>query len=626
LGERIQIMRRRFAGLAALTAITTVWALAAGDAWADSSHGATTLRNGSAPVRIIPQPQQLTWKSGGFLVNSNTKIVMNTHPDVKDTNTANLLRRKVWDMTGQLLRIVPGGAGAPTKNVIAIGDPAKNTAVASIIASWPGASGKASKTEGYVLGVKNTSIVIRGFDRPGTFWGLQTLIQLLEHYGKSRIAGLFSYDYPDRAWRGLYFRVRYKFDVEFTKQVISEIAARYKMNTLVFDISYGTIWKSHPELYTGDPAIASRMSDVAPLPGYCRQYFIEPIPYCSSWVHAWEWITSGTLNGNLREDRNAVDPDPAGETLCPRNPTNVKLVHDLWNELIGVFHPKYLHTGWDEISHLSASSCPYCAGQNPATSFSKFLWNDYNYLHARGITPLMWADMLIASQNGSTWNTSGVVSTMPKGTIVDDWEYGKITDHPELATFTANGVRSLGAPYGVYAPGISNIYHWGQNVHNYNTLGLVAFNKWQPSGRQGVRFSELAMWPYVAAWSWYPGNPNYTPTPFDGTTEVKAQLAPDAPRNLAASLVSGGVRLTWGNPPETELQGTWICYRTDHFPTDPLDGIFAGDVSGLPNASMSFTHTTVPQGVTIYYAAFSHDSVRHFSPVTTATVNNRSPM
>ena len=566
-------------------------------------------------VNIIPKPQHLAAKPGGFLIKADTRIVMNAKPSARDTATATLLRRKVWDMTGQLLKIVKSGPKVSTKNVIAIGDPAKNKVLASIVASWPEAKGKASKSEGYLLGIRDSSIVIRGFDQAGTFYGCQTLIQIMEYYGHRKIAGLFCYDYPYAKWRGMYFRVRGKFDVPFTKQIISEIVARYKLNTMIFDVSYGTIWKSHPELYQEDPSQASRMSDVAPLPDHCRQYFIEPIPYCSSWVHAWEWITAGKLNPELRENPTGADHDPEGETLCPRNPVAQKLVHDLWNELIDVFRPKYLHTGWDEISHLCSKTCPYCKGKNPAASLSEFLWSDYNYLHARGIRPIMWADMLIETQNGKKWKTYDAVGTMPKETIVHDWSYGSITDYPELATFTANGLKSLGAPYGVYKPGIANIYHWGLNVKKYNALGLVAFNKWRPGFRSNPTLTELSMWPYYAEWGWSPGGRSYDPAPFDGTTEVKAQLAPDVPTNLTASAATGGVHITWTNPPEAELQGTWICYRTDRYPTDPIDGKLAGDVRGAPKASMSFTHKGAPRGVTVYYAAFSHDAVRHFSPV-----------
>ncbi|MDO8683538.1 MAG: hypothetical protein Q7N50_08660 [Armatimonadota bacterium] len=99
-----------------------------------------------AQIVIIPEPYDMQWKTGtGFLVNSSTQIVINTSPDAKDTLTANQLQRKVWDITGFLPQIVEGGAGAPTSNVIAIGEPSRNTAVSSIIATWSEATGNTQR-------------------------------------------------------------------------------------------------------------------------------------------------------------------------------------------------------------------------------------------------------------------------------------------------------------------------------------------------------------------------------------------------------------------------------------------------------------------------------------------------
>ena len=54
-----------------------------------------------AQIKIIPEPQQLDLKSGtGFTINANTKIVINSEPNERDTFTANQLRRKVRDITG----------------------------------------------------------------------------------------------------------------------------------------------------------------------------------------------------------------------------------------------------------------------------------------------------------------------------------------------------------------------------------------------------------------------------------------------------------------------------------------------------------------------------------------------
>jgi hypothetical protein len=107
---------------------------------------------------------------------------------------------------------------------------------------------------------------------------------------------------------------------------------------------------------------------------------------------------------------------------------------------------------------------------------------------------------------------------------------------------------------------------------------------------------------------------------------VRQQVPPDPATSLTASVVGGNVDLDWTNPPDSTFQATYIVYRTDRFPIDPLDGILVADVPGSPSVAGTYLHTTAPLGATIYYAAFAHDAVRHFSPVVTATVNNGSPL
>ncbi|MDO8685032.1 MAG: glycoside hydrolase family 20 zincin-like fold domain-containing protein [Armatimonadota bacterium] len=596
--------------------------------------------NVAVSPRIIPEPQQITWKPGtGFLIDENTRIVMNTSPNDNDTFTANQLRRKVWDMTGYLPDIIEGGAGAPTTNVIAIGDPARNTAVASIIATWPEATGLASKSEGYILGVKESSIVIRGFDQSGTFYGCQTLIQLLENFGTARISPLFCYDYPDLAMRGTMVRAWDYVDSVFLKEVISEVMARHKLNVLQIDMGMRVLWPSHPELYYGMPPEdqspnPTTIQMMAPIADFAKQHFMDVVPAGPSWSHADGMITMSTMNTLLRENRSEADPSPDLETLCHRNPAAQQIMHDLWNDMITWFNPNYIHAGWDEISAIGHSSCPYCAGVSKTTLFKEFLTSDRDWMAARGIQMIMWADMLRPDMNGgSPWNLSQVAATMPKDIILEDWEYTHLPQHDNEASvqrWNSYGIPSLASPYGGYTPFEYNIYRWASLAEQYDTRGLVAFNKFRCGSKQGV-FNNVNQWMEVGnmifygEWSWTANTPTYTPLPYDGETTLRGIISPDKPSGFIASLNGSAVNLNWTNPPDSTFQYTWIIYRTDRFPTDPTDGVFVAEVAGAPNSSGFFSHASAPMGATIYYAAFSHDGVRHFSPIVTASVANGSP-
>lgn len=78
------------------------------------------------------------------------------------------------------------------------------------------------------------------------------------------------------------------------------------------------------------------------------------------------------------------------------------------------------------------------------------------------------------------------------------------------------------------------------------------------------------------------------------------------------------VRLSWTNPSSPTFSATLIRYKTDGYPTDPGDGIFLCDRSGLPGTQDQYTHTGLTNGVTYYYAAFAHDDCGNYSPVALA--------
>lgn len=572
---------------------------------------------GASTVRIIPQPQELAWEQGkGFATNASTAIVISPTADSKDIFTANQLRRKIWDTTGRLPRVLKADAKAPTRNVIAIGEAGKNRVVAALLKSWPQAAGKKARSEGYMLGVRDGAAVVAGFDQRGTFYGCQTLIQLFEQQGKGRISSLFCYDYPDLAWRGTQVRVRAAFDVDFTNEVVSEIMARCKMNVIELHMSYGTLWPSHPELlYNRSEKIAnpSTFPQVIRVADTCRRHFIEVIPSGISWSHSWEWQTCDGMNADLLEPGRKD-----GGNICPRNPKAQKLMRDLIQDQINAFHPKYLNIGWDEIDGIG--TCPYCKGEKPAELFADYIKRDRDYLASKGITTLIWADMLRPDMNGKPpWNIAKAVSLIPKDVIVGDWWYtGHNEDYPSLRIWNDNGLKSLAVPYGVYPPGPENICSWCKAAKKHGILGVMAFNKYTcPSKSSALAnpnaLAELSCFPFIGEWGWTADKPGYDPLPWDRVALVKDLIAPDSPSGLSASPTKSGVLLSWTNPPEQKFKATWVCFRTDRYPNDPLDGKFVCDAAGSPNGAAAFTHKSAPRAGEVYYSAFSHDGVRRFS-------------
>jgi hypothetical protein len=101
----------------------------------------------------------------------------------------------------------------------------------------------------------------------------------------------------------------------------------------------------------------------------------------------------------------------------------------------------------------------------------------------------------------------------------------------------------VGSPFGVYNPGIANIWWWGHSVNIYDTLGMVAFNKFRLGYKSDLltnppddhQMQNLACYPFVAEWSWSPDVPAYNPQPYDGKVVVRLALSPNRVTDLTAS-------------------------------------------------------------------------------------------
>ena len=562
---------------------------------------------------IIPQPQQWTWRGGtGFLVNSTTKIMANSAPDLKEQNAAQQLQRKVWDMTGFLPAITYGGS--TTSNVIAIGDPARCPAVNTIIATFSEASGKAAKTEGYMLGVKDTAIVIRGFDNAGTFYGCQTLIQTLEYYKTTRIAQIFCYDYPELPYRGVYMRVKWEHDWEFTKEMLSEMIARYKCNYFSPEIHMASV--SHPE-------IPPPSDTPVTLPNAQSMLNFTALHYMNNVVTWYPGPPQGT---------------PMPEE-CIFDATRLARLSDLANDVKVYLNPPYVHVHESELSVLG------CAAERAVYSneylFNQTLWQDWdrNYTQ-RGMWPFMWADMLRPDMAGGTMGTANVVATMPD-MIIADWQYGSPgsvpTDYPTLDRWITYGRKAVGTPFGLgsfpaynqYYGDKENIYYWANAVfnrraaHPNNMLGILAWNKYMANNREVVVGATtdnlwqqqcLGCYPYYAEWSWNPNGRYWNPYPYgNGWSAVIKELAPARVSGLSAVKNGNNVNLTWTNPSDSNFTAAYVVYRGDRSPTSPIDGTYLADVAGSPGAAGAYTHVNAPADGA-YYGVFSHDNVRHFSP------------
>ena len=186
--------------------------------------------------QLIPQPSELAYAEGRFTITPETVIVPHESDDL-----AGYLNDHIERVCGFRLRTVPH---TPETNYISL------------------RRGGHLGNEAYTLSIEPEHIIIRGGDRGGVFYGLQTLFQLMppEVYGQSvasapqplTLDAVSVKDGPRYAYRGAMLdAARHFFPAADVKKFI-DILALHKINRFHWHLTDDQGWrieiKRYPEL------------------------------------------------------------------------------------------------------------------------------------------------------------------------------------------------------------------------------------------------------------------------------------------------------------------------------------------------------------------------------------------
>jgi len=417
---------------------------------------------------LIPAPKQVKSLPGAFTVRAATPIVIGAKAKNADRRAAGLLQRELADNYGLKLPIKTSAEVQQPAGAIVLGEPGLNPLVAAACrAAGNVPTAKDPGPEGYVLTASPTSVVVAGSDQRGTYWGVQTLLQLLRPAGAGTmsVAGVSIRDWPDFAMRAVHWGIRGK-ETGLQRRMIERVLARYKVNTLFLECeSIG--WASHPEL---NPTGISP-AEVADLVRYANEHFIEVIPQVQSLGHCEYWL--------LGKHPELAENPAAPYNYCPSNPDTYRLLFDLYREVETMFHPRYVHIGHDELNN-DFGICPRCKGQSPARLFADEVRRLRDYWSERRVPIMLWSDMLLASKalpckldacnGGPPLNVADALPLLPKDVIICDWHYGEqYVDYPSLELFRRAGLKTVATPW--YRLG--NIWNFTRAARPGGALGVM---------------------------------------------------------------------------------------------------------------------------------------------------------
>jgi len=330
---------------------------------------------------IVPKPQQLVAKDGNFVISPTTIILLE---DDGQKNAANFLNDYLQRFVGFKLKT----SKVATKNFIRLG-------VKRLLR--PGTEGK------YDVSITPTSINISGDTYAGTFYGVQTILQLtpVKKATKVNIPCAEIFDEPRFGYRGLHLDVcRHFMPVDFVKKYIDYIAY-YKLNTFHWHLTDDQGWrieiKKYPKLTSvgawRDGTIVGRypgtkndnlvyggfytQEQIKDVVKYASDRFVTVIPEIEMPGHASAAIAAYPELSCFPDETTIIPTIPSeaskaktgkkvqetwgvfDDVFCP-NDNTFKFLEDVIDEVMPLFPSAYIHIGGDECPKSAWKRSAFC--------------------------------------------------------------------------------------------------------------------------------------------------------------------------------------------------------------------------------------------------------------------------
>jgi len=443
-------------------------------------------------AQIIPAPKQLTASEGKFDIGVDTRIALADTQAAEDRFAAQDFIDDVKQAAGVTVRL--GGSSARREILIGRIDLPK---IQQALRRAAVDSSQRLSAEGYVLSVGLHEVVVAGKTTTGTFYGLQTLKQLVRGDGASAfIPGVKIVDWPTMRWRAVSDDISRGPvpTVDYIKRQI-RTEAFFKLNMHSFYMEHTFASGSHPLI---GPAGGSLTPDeIRDLVAYARRYHVELVP---------EQQTFGHLHKALRLEKYAeLAETPYGDVLSPQQPESYKLVADLYKELNELFPGQFFHIGADETFELGeGQSKEEAKAKGVGAVYFEHLNRVRDVLKPYNRRLMFWGDIALHHPD--------LIGNVPQDMIVMNWQYQAADDFTKsikpfkdagLDQFVCPGAHTWNQIFPNIEAASKNIANFVRDGQQAGALGMMN-TTWDDDGES---LFESAWYPIIlgAAASWQQG-------------------------------------------------------------------------------------------------------------------------
>jgi hypothetical protein len=374
---------------------------------------------------LLPKPREMKIGGGHFVLDNQTALLLPSGPSAGDLHLSRCLMSELSDWYDLVLRPQQAEQVPATGRFVLMGSVDNPLIRQHCSRLQLRLDERAPGPEGYLLHVDETTALIAGGDARGTFYGLQSLRQLIRKSGQQcRIPTLDVKDWPDKPFRGVKLYVPSRTQIPFFKRFIRDFMALYKYNTLMMEMNACMRLDRHPELNAGwvemgrdtnfsrknyPPGVPHDMEsnsshhdaadggflekdEVADLVHWVERHHIEVVPEVPSLTHAYYLLSK---HRELSQVPDVKWPD----TYCACDPRSYELLFDVMDEYVEVMKPRMVHAGHDEwFAPFGLGEC--CKDRDPGEVYGEDIRKVHGYLTNKGIRMAIWGDYLLERVRG----------------------------------------------------------------------------------------------------------------------------------------------------------------------------------------------------------------------------------
>jgi hexosaminidase len=456
------------------------------------SHLRAQSTNPGTNIQVIPAPKQITLGAGSFLIGRNARIVLADSRSAADRFAA---QDFIDDLTATADLSV-SISKERSRHEVLIGRldlPPISSALKKVSIESPATLNE----EGYVIVATPDRVIIAGKSDSGTFYGMQTLKQLVRGEGtNASIPAVKIIDWPTMRWRGVSDDISRGPvpTIDYIKKQI-RTEAYFKLNLHSFYMEHTFASATHPLI--GPEGGSLTPDEIKELVAYARNYHVVLVP---------EQQTFGHLHKALRLEKYAeLAETPYGDVLSPQQPGTYKLIADWYKELNELFPGEFFHIGEDETFELGE-------GQSRAEAQAKGVGAVY-FEHLNRVRDLLksynrklmfWGDIALHHPD--------LINQIPKDMIVMNWQYGARDDFwssikpfqdAGLQQFVCPGAQTWNQIFPNTDAAAKNIINFGRDGQKAGAIGMMN-TTWDDDGET---LFDVAWYPIAlgAAASWQEG-------------------------------------------------------------------------------------------------------------------------